>query len=138
LSIPTRPSGVTVLAALWILLGVLSLLGGGALTIVGFHLPEVFRGRAFAVRSMFVGVVLIVVALTSFGLAYGLWKGKAWSWIASLAFVLFGIVFSVFSLSYRPGLGELVGLVVYLLSVYYLMQPRVKSFFGKGAVASAS
>jgi hypothetical protein len=138
LTIPTRPSGVKLLAVLWILLGVLSLLGGVALTVVSLHLPEMFPGRLTALRSMLTGVVLVAVAVISFGLAYGSWKGKAWSWITSLAFALFGIVFSVFSLFIRPGLGELMGLVIYLLIVYYLMQPRVQSFFGRGAVAAAS
>ena len=138
MTIPTRPSGVKLLAVLWILLAVLSLIGGVALTVVSLHIPEMFPGRVFVVRSMLTGVGLIVVAAISFGLAYGSWKGKAWSWIASLAFALFGIAFSVFSLFVRPGLGELIGLIIYLLIVYYLMQPRVQSFFGKGVMASSN
>lgn len=138
MTIPTRPRGVKLLTILWILLGVLSLLGGVALAVVSLHIPEMFPGRVLAVRSMLTGVVLVAVAAISFGLAYGSWKGKTWSWIASLAFALFGIVFSVFSLFIRPGLGELIGFIIYLLIVYYLMQPRVQSFFRKGPMASAS
>jgi uncharacterized membrane protein (DUF2068 family) len=137
LIIPTRPSSVKLLAVLWILVGALSLLGGIALTVVSLHLPEIVPGRVLAVRSTLTSVALVAVALISFGLAYGSWTGKAWAWIVSLAFALFGIVFSVLSLFMRPGLGELIGLVIYLLVVYYLMQPCVRSFFGKGAVPSA-
>ncbi len=126
-------------AVLHILLGILLLLGGFALTVIGFGLPEMFpHVRWFAVRSVVVGIALVVFALIDFVLAYGLWNGKGWAWFAALVFALLGIVFSVFSLFLRPGMGELIWLIIDLLIVYYLMQPRVQAYFGRGTVVPAT
>lgn len=137
-----RPFGVTLLAALQILLGILELLGGAALAVVTFVLPEMFpHVRFFASRSMFSGLGLVAFALVDFILAYGLWKGKGWAWVGSLIFAVIGLVFSALSLFMRPRLGEGVSLILDLVILYYLMQPRVQSYFGKGkasGVASTS
>jgi uncharacterized membrane protein (DUF2068 family) len=88
------------------------------------------------VRLFVVAVVLLVLALVEFVLAYGLWSGMSWAWVASLAFALLGIVFAIFSLFLRPGIGEIISLLVNLLIVYYLMQPSIHSYFGKGSSGS--
>ncbi|MGA8904823.1 MAG: DUF2127 domain-containing protein [Candidatus Bathyarchaeia archaeon] len=137
-----RPFGVTLLAALQILLGILELLGGAALAVVTFVLPEMFpHVRFFASRSMFSGLGLFAFALVDFILAYGLWKGKGWAWVGSLIFAVIGLVFSALSLFMSPRLGEGVSLILDLVILYYLIQPRVQSYFGKGkasGVASTS
>jgi hypothetical protein len=130
---PRRPFGVTLLTALQILLGILVLLGGVAQLFVGFVLPEMFpHVRFFAPRSILSGLGLIALALIDFILAFGLWHGKKWAWVASLIFAVIGIGFSVFSLFIRPRVGEFVSLILDLVILYYLMQPRVQSFFGRG------
>ena len=134
-----RPFGVTLLAALQILLGILELLGGAALAIVTFVLPDMFpHVRFFASRSMFSGLGLVAFALVDFILAYGLWKGKGWAWVGSLIFAVIGLVFSALSLFMRPRLGEGVSLILDLVILYYLMQPRVQSYFGKGKVSGVA
>ena len=128
-----RPYGVTLLSALHILLGVLLLLGGLALLTVEFVLPEMFpHFRWFAMRSTTIGIGLLVFALIDFVLAYGLWSGRGWAWTVSLIFAVIGIVISVLSLFVRPGFGELLSLILYLVIIYYLMQPRVQAVFGRG------
>ena len=133
-----RPTGVTLLGVLQGFLGILLLLGFIALTIVSFGLPELFPHMRllFPVRLFVVAVILLVLALVEFMLAYGLWSGMSWTWVASLAFALLGIVFAIFSLFLRPGIGEIISLLVNLLIVYYLMQPRIHSYFGKGSSGS--
>lgn len=129
-----RPSKVTILGILQILLGILVLLGGIALSFAGFALPEMLpQVRFFATRSMLSGLGLVGLALIDFILAYGLWNGKGWAWIASLIFAVLGIGFSTFSLFIRPRIGEFVALVIDLVISYYLMQPHVQRYFGKGA-----
>ena len=133
-----RPTGVTLLGVLQGFLGILLLLGFIALSIVSFGLPELFPHMRllFPVRLFVVAVILLVLALVEFMLAYGLWSGMSWAWVASLAFALLGIVFAIFSLFLRPGIGEIISLLVNLLIVYYLMQPRIHSYFGKGSSGS--
>ena len=135
----TRPFGITLLAVLQIILGILELLGAVAVAFVSFVLPEMFpHVRFFAPRSMGSGLALFVFAFVEFILAYGLWKGKGWAWIGSLIFAVIGLVFSAFTLFMRPRVGEVIALVLNLVIMYYLMQSRVQSYFGKGKLSVAA
>jgi uncharacterized membrane protein (DUF2068 family) len=124
MSVNQRPSGVTALAILEISLGVLLFTGFmfaffPTLTATHFH----FR----PVR----GAVLLVLATVDFILAYCLWNGKSWAWITALVFAFLGIVFSGFMLFIRPALGGMASLIIELLILYYLMQPKVQRHFGR-------
>ena len=135
----TRPFGITLLAVLQIILGILELIGAVAVAFISFVLPEMFpHVRFFAPRSMFSGLVLLVFAFVQFILAYGLWKGKGWAWVGSLIFAVIGLVFSALTLFMRLRVGEVVALVLNLVIIYYLMQPRVQSYFGKGKLSVAA
>jgi uncharacterized membrane protein (DUF2068 family) len=137
LSVRQRPMGIKLLTILQIVLGILFLLGALAIGVAGFGLPEIFpHVRVFPVRLFTVAVVLFILAVIEFTLAFGVWSGKSWACTASLAFAILSVVFFVFSLFLRPGLGELASLIIDLLVLYYLMQPRVQAYFGKGASAS--
>jgi uncharacterized membrane protein (DUF2068 family) len=132
-----RPMGIRLLTILEILLGILFLLGALSIAVAGFGLLEVFPHiRLFPVRLFTVAVVLFIVAVIEFALAFGVWSGRSWAWTASLAFAILSVVFFVFSLFLRPGLGELASLIIDLLVLYYMMQPRVQAYFGKGVSAS--
>ena len=134
----TRPFGVTLLAVLQVVLGILELLGAFVVAFVSFVIPEIFpHVRFFAPRSMGSGLVLAAFAFIEFVLAYGLWKGKGWAWIGSLIFAVIGLVFSAFTLFMRARVGEIIALVLNLVIMYYLMQPRVQSYFGKGKLSVA-
>jgi uncharacterized membrane protein (DUF2068 family) len=135
----TRPFGITLLAVLQIILGILELLGAVAVAFASFVLPEMFpHVRFFAPRSMVSGLVLFVFAFVQFVLAYGLWKGKGWAWIGSLIFAVIVLVFSAFTLFMRPRVGEVIALVLNLVIIYYLMQPRVQGYFGKRKLSVAA
>ncbi len=130
LAAAVRPFGVTVLTVLEIVLGVLTLLGGMALLLVGFILPEVFpRVRYVAAGSALSGFGLVGLAIVDFIVAFGLWSGVNWARMLALIFAVFGIGFSVLSLFLRPRVGEFIALMLDLVIVYYLMQPRVQSYF---------
>lgn len=138
MSARARPNGVTLLSVLEALLGILFLLGVFALTVVRLSLQEVVpHVRLFPVRLFVVVIVLFVLAAVEFVLAFGAWNGMGWAWWGSLVFAVLGIVFFVMSLFLRPGLGEIVSLIADLLVLYFLMQPRVQAYFGKGALAQA-
>lgn len=138
MSARARPNGVTLLSVLEALLGILFLLGVFALTVVRISLQEVVpHVRLFPVRLFVVVIVLFVLAAVEFVLAFGAWNGMGWAWWGSLVFAVLGIVFFVMSLFLRPGLGEIVSLIADLLVLYFLMQPRVQAYFGKGALAQA-
>lgn len=128
-----RPVGVTVLVILQALLGVLALLGGLALFFTGLVLPEIFPYRRFfGPASIISGLALIILALIDFVLAFGLWSGKRWAWVTTLIFAVLSIASAVFMLFIRPRVSELVSLILDLVVLYYLMQPRVQVYFGRG------
>jgi uncharacterized membrane protein (DUF2068 family) len=122
------------LVVLEVLLGILSVSGVFALTVLGFSLPEVVpHVRFFPVRLFTITVVLLLLAGVEFVLAFGVWVGKGWAWTVSVALAVLGIIFFIFSLFLRPSFGEIAALIIDLLLLYYLMQPRVQIYFGKGA-----
>ena len=123
LSQPNRPGGVTFLTIIEVVLGVLLLLGVVATKVQFMH-----RIR-WSVESA--TILLLILAITSFCLAYGFWSGKAWAWTIGMALAVFGIIFSVFSLYVRPTLGEVIYLLANLIVIYYLIQPRIHGYFGR-------
>jgi uncharacterized membrane protein (DUF2068 family) len=133
-----RPFGVTLLATLEVILGVLVLLGGLTIVVEGFILSDTFPYvRWFPFRIIAIGIALLVFALIDFALAVGLWVGKRWAWIAGLVCATLGIMLGILSLFLRPGTGELIALVLDLVMLYYLMQPKVQAYFPKRLKAAA-
>jgi uncharacterized membrane protein (DUF2068 family) len=118
------------------LLGILLLLGVFALTVARFRLSEVVpHVRLFPVRFSVVMIVLFALAAIDFVLAYGLWSGSTWAWKISLVFAVVGIAFFIFSIFLRPGIGEIASLIIDVLALYYLMQPRVQAYYRKDSAA---
>ena len=133
-----RPFGVTLLATLEVILGVLVLLGGLTIVIEGFILSDMLpHVRWFPTRITGVGVALLVFAMIDFALAFGLWVGKRWAWIAGLVCAALGIILGILSLFLRPGVGELIALILDLVIIYYLMQPKVQAYYPKGLKVAA-
>ena len=122
MSVNQRPSGVTALVILEISLGVL------LSTRFMFALFPTLAATYFHFRPVR-EAVLLVFATVDFILAYCLWNGKTWAWITALVFALLGIVFSGFMLFIRPALGGMASLIIELLILYYLMQPKVQRHF---------
>mgnify|MGYP001060485344 CR=1 FL=1 len=133
-----RPFGVTILAILEIL-SALFLLGAGALMLVaaGFiggvvgEIPEApeIPGLAGLVTGVLIaiGIVMVILGLIAFFIAYGLWTGKGWAWTLCLIFSIIGLIISILSLP-----AGIISLIIDILILYYLTRPHVKAFFGKG------
>jgi hypothetical protein len=121
-----RPFGVKLLVVLGVVLGMLLLLTG-----------LIMYTRPLPAFGIFNGLGAIVFALVDFILAYAVWSTRKWAWVASLTFSLLGIIASVFVLFVRPRTGEFVLLIIDLVIVYSLMQPRVQRYF-KGSTLLVS
>lgn len=132
LQLARRPPGVTLLAVLHVTLGILLLIGVFAMAVLGLGFPEmIVRAKLLQVRASILAMGLALFAAIAFLLAYGLWNGKSWAWVASLVFAVLGIISAAVSLSLRLGLGEVISLILDLLIVYCLMQPNVQAYFRK-------
>jgi lysylphosphatidylglycerol synthetase-like protein (DUF2156 family) len=126
----TRPNGITVLAALEVLAGIAYLLGAVALMVAGAMIPLTQLPMFLSPLAGVFGFVLLILAVVSFLLAYGLFTGRKWAWFWSLVFAIIGIlvvlVEAVGSLS-----SAITPIVLHLIVIYYLTRPYVKVFFGK-------
>ena len=127
----TRPFGITLLAVLHVLQAILFFLGGIALIALGAVIRRGFFGlhRFLSGAASLIGVVVVVVGLLYLGLARGLWSGKRWAWNVSLILAALGIIVSLISLL-RGGFGTLIVLILDAIIIYYLLTPRVRTFFG--------
>jgi len=126
----TRPTGIRVLTALEVLAGVAYLLSAAAPLVVGSMIPLTALPTLLSSLASAFGFVLLILALVSFLLAYGLFTGKGWAWFWSLVFAVVGIlvalVEAINSLS-----SAITPIVLHLIVIYYLTRPYVKAFFGK-------
>ena len=72
--------------------------------------------------------LFLVYGMTSFFLAYGLWKGRGWAYRWALTSAIIGVAASIITLGVGIGMA---GIASNALSLYYLTRTEVKAFFGK-------
>jgi len=132
---PPRPLGVTILAILQIISGIWDIVLG-SLLLLGFVVVGVFVGFGL-ITAAFLGVALVafILAILSFVLAYGLWKGRRWAWVWSIITAVLGLILGIIGLV-LVGLTletvvNIVPIVLYAIILIYLMTPRVRAFFGR-------
>jgi hypothetical protein len=111
-----RPTGVTILA-------VLAFLGGVLLLVFGLALGSMFSFLYSGAAGTGIAALLVVFALIQFGVGYGYWVGATWAWwlgiIAAVLDVISIVTLNVF------------GLIIGIIMLYYLTRPHVKAWFHK-------
>ena len=139
----TRPTGVTVIAILNIISGIIMLIGGVGLAAIGSILPtmttldpnaagQMAIAGLLGVGGVAVGGILIILGLISFIVAWGLLKGKSWAWSVTVILSIISIVIGIISLV-AGNFGSIVNIIIAGIIIYYLYRPHVKAFFGKSA-----
>ncbi len=130
-----RPLGVTILAILEAIGGIIYLAG---ILLISFIMEMVTRfmpvaGAGVGIVRGFLGIIAIIAAIVllilgfiSFLLAYGLWTGKGWAWTLTFVFSIIGILLGLISLP-----SGIITILINALILYYLTRPHVKAFFGK-------
>ncbi|HYT01935.1 MAG TPA: hypothetical protein VEP90_26530 [Methylomirabilota bacterium] len=152
----SRPRGVSIIAILIIIAGVLSLLLGIGLVVIGPFLMNGVQTSSSNLGSqigpqilglvfLVFGGILLGLGVANLVMAYGLWKGKGWAWTISIIVLFIGIAISIASVSITSTgvfsnagsnlLGDIVSGIVSIgisaFIVYYLYKPHVKAYFGK-------
>jgi uncharacterized membrane protein HdeD (DUF308 family) len=107
-----RPLGVTIVAILTVI---------GGLIFLGFGLLFLIVG---------IGILLLALGIAYLVMAYGLWKGRGWAWTITLILSGIGIIVAIVSLATGNG-GAIISIIIHAVVIYYLYRPNVKSFFGK-------
>lgn len=123
-----RPAGVTILAILQMLGGVLIfLIGIAAVSVAGMTSVLSTYGYGYLAGAIgVVGGVIVVIGLIGIGIGFGLWKGMSWAWWGTLIFSVLGVLGSLVTLP-----GGVVGLLIEAAILYYLTRPGVRQYFGK-------
>jgi hypothetical protein len=160
-----RPIGVTIIAILTIIGGILLLLSGIALVSLGafFSVNPVdttmsssnVGAQFIGIISATVGGVLLVIGIGYLVMSYGLLKGKGWAWTITIILLIIGIAIQIVSTSVgsvftassslhntnnvSSGIvGSIIGIAINIVILYYLYRPHVKAYFGKAQQQSST
>jgi multisubunit Na+/H+ antiporter MnhG subunit len=129
-----RPTGVTILAVLQVLggivffgLGVLLMAIAGLIGIVGLTpgtspFPILIGSAVVGI----IGIIMLAIGILGFAAAYGFWNGLGWSWTVGIAIAVIGVIITISSLPHG-----ILGLAIEALILYYLTRPYVKRWFRK-------
>ena len=134
-----RPMGVTILAILAFVGGILGICGGLS-GIVGASFLGGLAASAGASNVTALGGMLVVYSIIAVAFAvadlvfgFGAWTLKPWAWM--LGMVLFGlnIVFQLVAVvaGWSTLGGVLISIVIAGVIIYYLLTPEVKKAFGR-------
>ncbi len=137
----TRPTGVTIIAILNIISGIIMIIGGAGLAAIGSLLPAMTTidpsaGGQLAVAGLLgaggvaVGGILIILGIISFIVAWGLLKGRAWAWTVTLILSIISLILGIVSVV-AGSFGSIINIIIAAIIIYYLYRPHVKAFFGK-------
>ena len=98
-----RPTGVTIIAILTIINGILLLLFGIVLVALG----ALFSGNSmstsqaisqfFGTISAAIGGILVAIGIGYIVMFYGLLKGKGWAWTITIILLIIGIAMQIVS-----------------------------------------
>ncbi len=127
---PPRPTGITIIAVLVILGGIVGLLVSLAVFALSAFVAGIgstFLGSVGAI----IGGIFLVFSLLWLAVGVGFLHGKGWAWILGMIVVVLSLIGSVGALVISP-VSAVGGLLWNGLLLYYLTRPRVKAFFGKG------
>jgi hypothetical protein len=135
-----RPGGVTVLAVVYIILGVVSLIwsllvfGVGTFTGLFGSLFGAENMASFGVTNVWAGMLGVAGAVLDFIIAYGLLKLRRWAWVLALIGVGVAVITGVLGLFGGGFFGiccGILGLAVPAGILYYLLRPDVRQVFGR-------
>ena len=149
-----RPTGVTILALLAIVGGILGIFGSLAIVVLGGFIggasaiPDVQQAAGgadaatqvanAAAAAVGVGVATFVISVIQLIFGLGAWLLKKWAWTIGVLVeglqilsVIVGWLVSGFTGS------SLITLAIAAVILWYLFRPNVKAAFGRGAAMAA-
>ncbi len=131
---PPRPIGVTVLAVLEIIAGIVDIIFGilfAAVYSLGASILGM-GGSSFGFVLVPLIVLFFIVGFLSFILSYGLWTGRGWAWISAIVLAIVGVVTSLAGLLFGSYL-NIIPAVFYGVILLYLITRGVRAFFGRAS-----
>ena len=146
--------GVTIIAILIIIGGIVLLLGGISLVGLGAFLSisttETLQTSSGSIESaelealgtvpLVLGIIMLILGIVYLVVSYGLLKGKGWAWIVTVIVTIIGLITQIISSiiagsitsSFVVGLGSnIIGIIISGIIIYYMFRPHVKAYFGR-------
>lgn len=115
-----RPLGITILAILWIVGGLILLFGGLSTSLVG--------GLAFGAAGGILGIVWIIWGIVELAIGVGSWQGWPWVWTVGVVLAVLSALQALYAVV-TQGWGYLLSLIIAGIILYYLFTPDVKAWF---------
>ena len=128
----TRPLGITILAVLSAIGGVLGLLGGIALIGLGGVAAAQTGATAYFGLGAVWGILILASAIASLVFAYGAWTLKPWAWPLGVALQIIGLALAALTVISGGDISsQIISVVISVIILYYLFQPNIKALFGR-------
>jgi hypothetical protein len=135
-----RPTGLTILAMLFLIAGACTLLAG--ITTLETALTQASGPILTELELLVIPVGIEILCIGSFVVALGLFTVKNWwVWLAAVVLSAIGLVVNVVSLVI-PNMftivaaGAIVGIVINAIVLYYLSRRNVRQYFGNNKEVS--
>jgi hypothetical protein len=117
-----RPTGITILAVLAGVGGVLTALAGIALFVLG--------AVAFGGLGALLGLAFLAVAALYIAFCVGALQMKPWAWPLGVVGAAASIILSVLQLI-GGDVSQIISIAIAGAIIYYLMRPEIKAAFGR-------
>jgi hypothetical protein len=119
-----RPTGVTILAILAGVEGILAAVTGIAYFVIGTVI--------FGAAGSLLGLALIAVAALFIAFCYGALTGQPWTWPLGVVAAAAGIIVNLlYIVGGGTPLGPIITIVICAAILYYLNLPAIKAHFGR-------
>jgi uncharacterized membrane protein (DUF2068 family) len=135
-----RPTGLTILAVLFVIAGAFTLLGG--ITTLETAIAQASGPILTELEVLFIPLGIEILCIASFVVALGLFTVKSWwVWLVAVLLSTIGLIVNVVSLvipNMFPMVGAVVGIAINAIVLYYLSRRNVRQYFGNKAGARES
>jgi hypothetical protein len=135
-----RPTGLTIMAVLFIIAGAFTLLGG--ITTLETAITQASGPILTDLEALFIPLAVEILCIASFVIALSLFTVKSWwVWLVAVVLSAIGLVVNLVSLvipSMFTMAGALVGIAINAIILYYLSRRNVRQYFGNKASARES
>jgi uncharacterized membrane protein (DUF2068 family) len=132
-----RPTGLTILAILFLIAGSFTLVGG--ISTFETAIAQASAPILTDLEALFIPLAVEILCIASFVIALGLFTGKSWwVWLFAVVLSAIGLVVNVISLVVPDMFtmaGAIVGIVINIVILYYLSRKNVRQYFGNKAAA---
>ena len=146
-----RPTGVTILAVLALIGGVLSifaalaafgasaLVGSGAAAAAGVGATQTAQLAGSATYLLILGVVVLIGGVLDIAFGIGAFRGSGWAWMIGVVAQVLGLLVALVNIVFGAINGTLtssitsniISIVISVAILYYLNTANVKAYFGR-------